>query len=135
MNRWELSSKNNLPCVSACYSLPPSSWSKESGSKICWAWSSRLVLSKFPLTTSVYQVHSNFELDSQLHWLIVVHMLLDFLSESSYISQIKCLFQDCSVSAYESGFRFLVIANSDERERLNGILSNKIIKQCKGRRK
>lgn len=87
------------------------------------------------MTISVYQVHPKFELDYQLHWLIVVHMLLGFLSESSYISQIKCLFQDCSVSAYESEFRFLVIANPHERERLNGVLSNRLIKQCKGRRK
>lgn len=59
-------------------------------------------------------------------------MLLSFLSESSYISQIKCLFQDCSVSAYESESRFLVIANPHDRERLNGVLSKEIDKTAQG---
>lgn len=84
------------------------------------------------MTTSAYQVHPKFELDSQLHWLIVVHMLLGFFSGSSYTSQIKCLFQDYSVSAYGLSS---VIANSHDRERLNGVLSNGLIKQCRGRRK
>lgn len=46
---------------------------------------------------------------SQLHWLTATHMFLGFFSRaSSYTSQIKCSFQDCSVSAGEPESRTTV---------------------------
>lgn len=132
MSRWELPKENDFSCVSAHRCMGPSSWSESSG-EIFWALD--LFLPSF-LYFSLLNPSPKFRLDSfKFTGLWSSTCSWGFFSGSPYTAQIKCSFQDRSVSACESGFRFPVIANPHDRERLNGVLSNGMIKQCRGRRK
>lgn len=130
MSRWELPRDSDSSCVSADCSMEPSSWSESSG-KICWALD--LFLLSFLYFSLLNPPQVQTTLSTSLADSHPYALGVSFLGHHTQHRQ-SAHFK-ITVCAYESEFRFPVVANPHDRERLNVVLSNGLIKQCRGRRK